>query len=182
MQPPLQVPFSQVSPGWQAWPQIPQLLESTSRLTHVETPFAVQQSYPAGQPANSQSVQCPFTQLTDGQTFPQPPQFAGSVEVSRHVPPQQVGAPAGQTLPHLLQLFESSLVFVHVLLQQVSPEAAQLLWQVPQLALSWARSTHSPSQQVVGGPQLGPRPQRQNPATQVSPAPGQLRPSSHALR
>lgn len=66
-------------------------------------------------------------------------------------------------------------MLVHVLLQQVSPESAQLLLQSPQWALSRARSTHSPSQQVSGGLQLGPRPQRQNPATQVSPAAGQLR-------
>jgi hypothetical protein len=181
-QPPLQVPATQVSPAAQAWPQDPQFAGSFEVSSHVETPFAVQQSYPPGHPANSQSVHFLFTQLPDGQTFPQSPQFAGSVEVSRHVPPQQSGSSSGQTLLHLPQLSESSLVLLHVPSQQVSPESAQLLVQSPQWALSWARSAHSPLQQVADGPQLGPRPQRQNPATQVSPAPGQLRSPSQLLR
>jgi len=100
-------PDEQVSSAPQACPHSPQFAASFEVSTHVDVPFAVQQSYPDGQPANSLQVQCPFTQLPDGQGTPQSPQFAASLEVSTHALSQQVGVPAGQTFPQKPQLLSS---------------------------------------------------------------------------
>jgi hypothetical protein len=63
-----QAPFTQLPPRWQALPQLPQLLTSVCRFTHVP----LQLVKPDGQTA----TQVPFWQVCcDEQAFPQVPQL-----------------------------------------------------------------------------------------------------------
>jgi hypothetical protein len=127
----------------------------------------------------------------EGQTSPQPPQFAGSDVVSTHVPAQQasplaqldpapqlagaVQVPATQTSPlgHWASSVQPDAV-LHTPAEQVDP-VGHAVAHDPQFAASVWRSTHVSVQQISPAAQPAPPPQLagavQTPETQTSPLP-----------
>lgn len=126
VQPETHVPLTQLPPGPQLAPHLPQLLGSVSRF--ASQPFAALPSQLA-KPGEQTKPHCPEVQAADAfggvpQTTPQLPQLRGSTPVLAHPlaqhaspgghgpPPLQLGAvhtppthasPAGQALPHAPQ-------------------------------------------------------------------------------
>jgi hypothetical protein len=84
-----QAPLEHDAPVAQTFPQDPQLCTSDS--TPIQPPL--QKSWPLGQASQEPPMHCG---IDDGQTFPQVPQFMGSVIVVEHVPSQFVFPSAGQ--------------------------------------------------------------------------------------
>ena len=126
------------------WPQLPQLFGSVPRFTQA----LPQRLSPAGQTQEPKLHPAPA-----GQTFPQPPQFVGSVKISTqtaehvvtprrvwqaHWPPTQ--APGGaQSLPQPPQLPGSTLTFVQAPPQHWHSEGSP----------HWLEVVHGPKMHVA---------------------------------
>jgi hypothetical protein len=123
-----QAPAWQIVPNGQALPQLPQLSELLSRLTHRLLPPNVQATSPAAQLAAHLPV--PSQRAEAEQALPQAPQFAESLCRSTHslVPPSTLQVEKGHVLT---QLPEPSHCEPD---EQAAPQA-------PQLRLSPSRST-----------------------------------------
>jgi hypothetical protein len=147
----VQTPFTHVLPqGPQARPQVPQLLLSALRL--VSQPSTARPLQSANPVAQAPTAQEPLRQAevafgTAGQTWPQAPQFLGSVCVLTQLPLHRVwpplqlqtplthAAPFGHTLPHFPQLAALVWVSTHAPAQLVSPLAQQTPEHVPLIQL-----------------------------------------------
>jgi hypothetical protein len=167
------MPPEQVCPPAQAWPQLPQFLESFERFTQVAPQADVGGMHrPVQVPAWQSGVFPP-------QAFPHDPQFFGSLDRFTQLMPQadsggvhipvqapawQKGVAPPQAFPQEPQFFGSLPVLVqvplhlcspvgqgiwHIPLEQVCPEAQAWL-QAPQFCGSVDRSTQLWPQAVFG--------------------------------
>ena len=133
---PRQLPLTQTSPAPQRFPQPPQFMGSTSAFTQMPPRQLEMGPGHAMFPGEQAGEHAPLKQALPAQhCSPQAPQWFGSVDVCRHVPPQN--CPPGQVSA------------MHTPARQGRP-GAQMTPHDPQWLVSVARFTHTPPQRNIG--------------------------------